>query len=182
MKTLKSICITIVLFTITSNAQITKGNWMVGGSGSISSSSYESTSSNSVNKGKSSGIQISPTLGYFLADKFAAGLSGGFGFGTVENGSSGTSYTVGPFVRYYFLKPEKTVNIFAQIGTLFGGGSTDSKFSNYSFKAGPVIYFNSSVGMEVTLNYDIQRNLSTFSDTTFKTLNIGIGFQIHLEK
>ena len=35
MKTIKLFFITTILFAIAANAQITKGNWMVGGSGSF---------------------------------------------------------------------------------------------------------------------------------------------------
>ena len=100
-KTLKTIVFTIILSTITANAQITKGNWMVGGYANFSNTSYESTNSNgSTSSGKSNGLNISPTIGYFVANNFACGLSGNFGLSIPEQGSNATSYGVGPFVRY----------------------------------------------------------------------------------
>jgi hypothetical protein len=48
------------------------------------------------------------------------------------------------------------------------------------FSGGPVIYFNSSVGLEFTGNYRIDRVHDT--KTSAKTFFIAIGFQVHLEK
>ena len=69
MKTLKTIAITILLSTITANAQITKGNWMVGGTGNFSS--YESKYINNGNEvtNKGIGTNISPNIGYFFINK-----------------------------------------------------------------------------------------------------------------
>ncbi|MDN3678475.1 hypothetical protein QWY90_14265 [Flavobacterium paronense] len=183
MKTVKSICIALFLFTISSNAQINKGNWMVGGYANFSNTSYESKNPDgSTNKGKASGINVSPTIGYFLANNFACGLSGNFVLSIPEQGNNVTSYGLGPFFRYYFLKPEKTINILSQVGYYYGTSSNDSKYNNYNFKVGPVIYFNNSVGLELTIDYSVSKSSNQFSQNTFNSLNIGFGFQIHLEK
>ena len=49
---------------------------------------------------------------------------------------------------------------------------------SYNFEAGPAIFFNSSVALEVTANYDIARTSSIVSNRFY----IALGFQIHLEK
>ena len=50
---------------------------------------------------------------------------------------------------------------------------------SYNLKAGPVVYFNSSVGLELTLNYN-----KSFSpdDYVYQYFYVGLGFQIHLKK
>ncbi len=183
MKTLKFICILIVLFITTTNAQITKRNWLVGGNAYFNSSTIENTnpdgSSGSVS---GSGLYINPVIGFFIIDKFAVGLSGNFGLSIPEQGSNVTSYGVGPFARYYFLKPEKTINILSQVGYYYGTSSSDTRFNNFNFKVGPVIYFNSSVGLELTIDYSITNNSSQFSENKIKAFNVGFGLQIHLEK
>jgi hypothetical protein len=56
---------------------------------------------------------------------------------------------------------------------------TDSKLENFNVKAGAVYFLNSSVGLEVALNY---LNQKTTGDIKNRAVFLGIGFQIHLEK
>lgn len=183
MKTYKAIILVLLLFSTAANAQITKGNWMVGGNAKYNNSSFESTSSNGYTiSGKGSNIVVFPTIGYFVANNFVTGLSGNFNLSIREQSENVTGYGVGPFARYYFLKPEKTVNVLAQISYFYGTSSDNSKSNDLSLKAGPVLYFNSSVGLEFTVDYTISKLSSQSGDSTIKGLNIGFGFQIHLEK
>lgn len=186
MKTLNSICIALVLFTITSNAQITKGNWMVGGTGNISS--YESKFQNNGNEvtNKGIGINLSPNIGYFFANKFVAGTSFSVGYTKPKGSNSSFGYGFGPFVRYYFLKEDKQINFFAQANYIFEetkSGNNKSESNGYGFKTGPVIFFNSSVGIEITLDYNSSKLTPNGSESsTYNNFQIGLGFQIHLEK
>ena len=183
MKTLKSICISLVLFSTAANAQITKGNWMVGGSANFSSSVGESKSSSGfTSESKGSGFTISPTIGYFVTDKLAFGISPVFGYSKTDGQDANTGYGAGPFVRYYLLKPEKLINILTHIGYYYGSNSSDTTTNNFNFKAGPAIFLNSSVALELTLDYSTSQSKSNSSTSTFKSFNIGLGFQIHLEK
>ena len=183
MKTLKTIAIAFLFFTISANAQITKGNWMVGGSANFNSTSYESTSNGgSSSEGKGIGVTIYPTFGYFIADKLALGLSPSFGYSKTEGGNAYTSYGAGPFVRYYLLKPEKMINVLTHIGYSYGTDNSNSTSNILNFKAGPAIFLNSSVALELTLSYNISQLTSDSSSATYKSFNIGFGFQIHLEK
>ena len=63
-----------LLFSKNSHAQIDKGIWLVGGSGKFYSynSTYNSTSYS--NEAKYTQIDLSPTIGYFVADKLALGI------------------------------------------------------------------------------------------------------------
>ena len=65
------ITIAFVSFSLNSFSQITKGNWLVGGSGTYSSTKYNSAQSID---GKTSTFQISPNIGYFFVDKLACGV------------------------------------------------------------------------------------------------------------
>ena len=156
---------------------------MIGGAAHFSSTSYETTNSDgSTNKGKGSEITAYPNIGYFIVNNFACGLSGNFGLSIPEQGNNSTSYGVGPFVRYYFFKPNKKINILSQVGYYYTTDSGSSKSNSYNFKAGPVIYFNSSVGLELTMDYNVSKISNSYSDTTRKNLTIGLGLQIHLKK
>lgn len=186
MKTIKLFISATILFTITVNSQITKGNWLVGGTGNLSSyeSKYFNNNVEVTNKGF--GANLSPNVGYFFADKFAAGTTISIGYTKPKGYDSSFSYGFGPFVRYYFLKEEKQINLFAQAKYIFGNTKTannKSQSNGYGFKAGSVLFFNSSVGLEVSLDYDsstLKPNGS--SNSTYNNIQIGLGFQIHLEK
>lgn len=178
MKTFKLLIAITLLNFATSNAQITKGNWLVGGTGSFYSAQLKDDSNNT--NSNSIGLEIRPNLGYFVMDKFAIGITPLIAYNKPENGSSVTSYGIGPYARYYLLKSDKRVNVLTHVGYSFSGSNnSSSKSTALDFKAGPVVYFNSSVAFEMTINYNIN-NLN--SSTTYNILSLGMGLQIHLEK
>jgi hypothetical protein len=185
MKILK-IAIAILLFTITANAQITKGNWIVGGTGNFSS--YETKYSNNGNEvtNKGIGINISPNIGYFFINNLAVGTSISIGYTKPKDSESSFGYGFGPFARYYFLKEDKRINFFAQANYIFGEsklGSNKSTSNGYGFKGGSVIFFNRSVGAEITLDYNSSKLTPSGSESsTYNNLQISLGFQIHLKK
>ncbi|CAN5369439.1 hypothetical protein BH23BAC2_BH23BAC2_20450 [soil metagenome] len=166
-------------FSLTAHAQITKGNWLVGGDASFNSTTVHDSDGNET--GKAHGIRIYPNIGHFFFDKFAVGLTPSFNYGNTKNGPSSVGYSIGPFARYYFLKPENLINLFADANFIYFSSKTkgfsSTNNSSYRIKAGPVLYFNSSVALEFTIGY----NSAKFSTTT-NTLELGFGFQIHLEK
>lgn len=57
---------------MTANAQITKGNWMVGGIGNFYSAQLKNSNNMTDN---SIGVELRPNLGYFIIDKFAFGAT-----------------------------------------------------------------------------------------------------------
>jgi hypothetical protein len=178
---------TITLFSfLTANAQITKGNWMVGGTGNFSSYENKFQNNGTEVSNKGIGISISPNIGYFFKDKFAIGSIVSIGYTNPQDFESSTSYSIGPFVRYYFLKVDNQINLFAEASYLFGEsklGNNKSASNGYGFKAGPVFYFNNSVGLEVTIDYNSTQLLpSSSGKSVANNLQIGLGFQIHLEK
>jgi len=92
-------------------------------------------------------------------------------------------------VRYYFLDVENVANIFIQGKSgyrinHFNNGPSNPKGNSssvfYAIDAGPVIYFNSSVGLEFTLGWSTSK--VAVDDSKVNSLKFGIGFQIHLKK
>lgn len=178
---MKTISILVVFISLSFNAtsQITKGNWLVGGNGRFSRQ-QEKLLGSDVN---SIMIQVSPNLGYFFVDKFAVGLKPSFGFTRFKtNGvvSKSTTFGLGPFIRYYFLSVDSRTNVLAESDyqhlTDFNGFTQNA----FIFSAGPVIYFNSVVGVEMTLNYELIHQKA--SVTSAKTFFLNVGLQIHLER
>lgn len=190
---MKSITITIIALFLFSNicfSQITKTNWMVGGNAGFSFSNPN----NGDFGNKVTIVTIAPNIGYFFVDKFAAGLrlsyqkthitfvqqSGGF--------NNATDYSIGPFVRYYFLSVDQQYNIISEGSFQFGNEvETNSSYTNklstnsFTFSAGPVIYFNSSVGLEFLLSYT-SGSTSSSSGNRSNSFTAEIGLQVYLEK
>lgn len=184
MKTIKLFFIASILLTISANSQITKGNWMVGGSGSLTSYKSEFTSNRSDEKSLTTGkgLLLTPTIGHFIIDKMAFGLSPNYQYYETEN-TSGINYGLGLFARYYLLKPEKSINILTQVNYNHSIGDTDSRGNSYTLKAGPSIFFNDSVAFECTIDYiSSSINYQNNSNTKSSSVNIGLGLQIHLKK
>lgn len=183
MKKIQLFLCSALFFAAAAQSQITKGNWLVGGSASFSSfeSKFHNNGSDITQTGLS--FQINPNVGYFFVDKLAVGILPAFGYYN-PSGSNNNSYSYGfgPFIKYYFLKPDKLINPFAQASFGFNEGrneaSSISKSSGYDLKAGTAIFFNSSVALEVAINYDYNK----IDNTQNNNISLAIGFQIHLEK
>lgn len=174
---------TLVLgFSLSSLSQLTKGNWLIGGDVKFASTKLNSELGQ---KNTYYNCEIAPNVGYFLINKLAVGLktnitlSGGKATGTTIY-STNTDYNFGPFVRYYFLQAESQYNILAegvyQYGFVEGGTSKNT----FTFAAGPVIYFNTSAGLEFLVGYSSYK-YSGFVGRN-NTIQIGLGLQFYLEK
>ena len=177
MKINKNLIAITLFFTILSNAQITKGNWMMGGSGSFGN--YKTTSEGISNELTS--LSIYPNIGYFVTDKLALGTSGQLSYIVPKsNQEAKPSYGISPFVRYYVLEKEKSINIFSEISyETLRNSLSNLKADKFKIKAGTVFFVNSSVGIEVALNY---YNQKTNDDYQNRGIYLDVGFQIHLER
>jgi hypothetical protein len=194
-----SLCLSFIASFIVCNAQLDKGTWMVGGSGSFYSYNEAYTlpllpASNY--NGKATNIDVSASVGYFIADKFVGGLRSSFSSYKEDNGAGGSTNSyrlaIGPFARYYFLKDDKQFNLLTDIGYQFGLyqmlGALHEKGKNNIFSAmgGTEIFFNGTAGMEILLGYAQQILSIENSPNGFNYkksgLQVSIGFTLHLEK
>lgn len=142
MKLIKQLFILIILFISTANAQITKGNWMVGGSGSFTNykNTYPDNNTETVQTGYA--FDLLPNVGYFVVDNFSIGSIIGFSFinpSGPENNS--LNFGLAPFVRYYFRKSDKIINPFLQASYSFNRSKIQfedgyNKSSEYRLKGG----------------------------------------------
>lgn len=186
-----------VLFSITANCQLDKKYWLVGGSGSFYA--YNEQSMNVVTNmpvsGKLTEINLSGNVGYFLLDKFVVGLRPGIkslksqGLNTAGAGHKSVAFYAGPFVRYYFLNSERPFNILIDGAYQIGSYSNfigKGPFKSATVMAGPEIFFNTSVGMEILLGYMHEYRSITEEPPGFiqkkNGVYVSIGFQFHLIK
>lgn len=175
----------LAFFSSSLIAQLDKKTWLVGGAISYSHANYKNGVYSSVQEQYE--FNISPSIGYFFADKFAGGIITSF----YEVGSRAPGTTVwskysnfnfGPFAKYYFLKKEKLINIIAQSYFQFGaeGSTSGLNKTTLAFSAGPVLYFNSSVGLELLISH-LTYKYKNVSASDNK-IQFSLGLQVHLQK
>ena len=166
-------------------SQIKKGNFLAGGNASFTAFKQESLGTTV----KENTITIAPDAGYFIFNKAAAGLRAGFSSDKHTGGQdiTFTSVSLSPFVRYYFLPLKNSTNIFADASydyTAYTGKTNSSsqttKANGYTVSAGPAIFLNKTVALEIAVGYKYSKlkNYDT-KETNFVT---SAGFQIHLGK
>jgi hypothetical protein len=169
----------LLTLSITLNAQITKGNWLVGGDIAFS---YSKSKSQSINDSESFIIDASPNVGYFFWDKLAFGTRVNYFRSRFESSSGNSeldSFLVSPFVRYYFLNEKKRTNPFLESSYRFSL-EDENKAEEFSFKGGIAVFLNSSVAVEISLNYLNSNSKNQFVGS--HTILLGFGIQVHLEK
>lgn len=175
-------------------AQLDKGIWLVGGTGNFLASNYNYNSNVANFKEKKLNFSISPQVGYFVIDKLGLGLKTSFIKAKSKSNAAGTIFSnenrfgFGPFAKYYFLKKDLSYNFLSEINYQYGLtnlSSTKGNFNTFSVEIGPVIYFNTSVGLEFLFGYYNTKETINYSVDKIITkqagFQMGIGFQIYLE-
>ncbi|MEP7266827.1 MAG: hypothetical protein ABI844_04305 [Saprospiraceae bacterium] len=144
----------VLLFANIASTQTEKGTWLLGGSAGYTTS-------------KNSGsLIINPSVGYFVINNLAGG--GQFSLVALKGASS---YSLGPFIRYYFMGDDRG-RFYASAGLNIGGG-TGTKFgTGYSLGAGYALFLNESISINLGANFNkVGDNNNIFF--------LGAGFQIH---
>lgn len=174
---MRKILFAIVFLTLTSiaSAQIYKGQYMVGGNASFSSSKYADI------EGSVTNIEFNPNFGYFFINNLAGGLRLGLSSFKEEDEDAFTTFSASPFLRYYFLPAAQKVNLFADASYGFGSIGSDDKesFNQYSIMAGPAIFLTPNTALEFGVHFTSQGG-DAVGDNRYNTFGLNIGFQIHL--
>jgi len=168
----------VALFMGVAQAQIQKGNVMVGGNLA------------NINLGlddpKVFSVDITPKAAWFIQDNLALGGYVNFGLSTTKNAPTTTNYGVGALGRYYAGKDVEVLNhgrFFAEatvgiggVNVSRGGGNTNGL--NLSVGPGFAYFITPNIGLETLLKYN---GLVGFgSEATQSNLNLSFGFQIYL--
>lgn len=189
-------CITLVLLVTVANAQLEKGVWMAGGSGSLYSYQNDFIVNSSIQfSGKYIESDLSVSIGYFFVDKLSAGLRPCFNSFQVKGGglnSVQSQFAIGPFARYYFLDKNKQFNILTDISyqtglnkeNLTNRSATRGKYNIFSVSAGTELFLNSTIGIEILIDYKNEiESIDSGPDSYYSTakgFQTSIGFQLHL--
>ncbi|MGS0749052.1 hypothetical protein [Halpernia sp. GG3] len=99
----------------TANAQIQKGNWMVGGE--IGGANF------GLNKGAGYNVKITPQAAYFVENNWAVGPYVNLGFSGAKGASTIFNYGVGALSRYYFSPGEQGIDSLLKHGRSFVEGN-----------------------------------------------------------
>ncbi|TGE05633.1 hypothetical protein [Hymenobacter fodinae] len=109
---MKKLTFSILLLGLVSGAkaQTGAGHYLISGLINYNSSKTDNSPNTNSQNIKSQYVQFIPTVGYFVADNLAIGLSGNIASSKQTQASNSYGYTtnsVGPFVRYYKMVTEK---------------------------------------------------------------------------
>lgn len=187
----------VALFGL-SNAQMTKGDWVISGNTGMGFNNTTTTvkvGGNSVDGPKVNSFSITPSVGYFVIDKLAVGIDlGYFNTTTKYQGvkSTNSTFSVMPTATYYFTNSSKLVPF---LGAGIGYASNKTKYSFYNsninndgfdpllmqdtenttdglawaVKGGVTYMATQSLGINLGISYNQFSNKETIMNTDVKT-------------
>jgi hypothetical protein len=179
-KTLAVLTILSLLCTQKINAQLEKGNVLVG--------TDLAKFNLGLNKNSGYDINLSPKAAWFINDNIALGGYATLGVSKQNDASATvTTYGVGPMGRYYINKPNLNV---LKHGRWFGEANVGIEGRNVSkgggntnglglgFGPGYAYFITPNIGLETLLKYN---GLVGFGNQTYQNnLSLNFGFQIYL--
>jgi len=178
---MKKLTLTLILgiaVLFGANAQIQKGNVMMGAN--ISNINF------GLDKPNVFSLKINPKAAWFVQDGLALGGDVSFGLATAKGAGTDISYGVGALGRYY---GATGANELVKNSRFFGeatvgisgvnpsvGGSTNGL--GFSFGPGWTYFVTPSIGLEALLKYN---GVVGFGSSAYAhNLGLGVGFQIYL--
>ncbi len=178
MKKLLTIIILSTTTIFAAQAQIQKGNVMIGGN--LANINLGLDAPNVLS------FDITPKAAWFIEDNIALGGYVNFGLETAKNSGTTTNYGVGALGRYYSGKSVEVLKhgrFFAEatagiggVNVSKGGGNTNGL--NLSVGPGFAYFVTPNIGLETLFKYN---GLVGFgSATTQNNLNLSFGLQIYL--
>ena len=182
-------------------AQTTQGSLTLGGSIGYNSTKEKNNYLNS--DYESSYFQFSPNVGYFVVDNLEVGLNLGISFGKagyeILDPTKTTTFSAGPYARYYKFTSNERFAFTGALGVSFGSGkssteTTESKTSNFGVSIAPgfVYFLTDKWGLDFQLegigfssldpNKDVDddnRNVFSFG---LSSLSPSLGFRYYIAK
>ena len=166
-------------------AQTQKGWFIIGGDVANINVGFQKDNS-------SFGFDFTPRVAWFLRDNVAVGLSALLGVNSQKINSITTTnlnYGIGPVARYYFtgraLESVRKTRWFADANIGINGSNTKTGQASVStnglgigFGPGLAYFINQNIAFEALVKYNLIVGFG--NSTTDNSLNIGVGFQIHL--
>ncbi|NML57400.1 OmpW family outer membrane protein [Chryseobacterium cheonjiense] len=194
----------VALFGL-SNAQMTKGDWVVSGNTGFGFNNVTTTvkvGEESADGPKVSTFSITPSVGYFVIDKLAVGIDLGLTSATTKyegTKATTTSFSVMPTATYYFANDSKFVPFLgAGIGyasvknkgemNVLGVSASDETTTDglaWKVKGGVTYMATQSLGINLGVSYDQFSNKQTIMNTdvktNVKTFGVNVGFSYFIK-
>jgi len=194
----------VALFGL-SNAQMTKGDWVVSGNTGFGFNNVTTTvkaGGESADGPKVSTFSITPSVGYFVIDKLAVGIDLGLTSATTKyegTKATTTSFSVMPTATYYFANDSKFVPFLgAGIGyasvknkgemNVLGVSASDETTTDglaWKVKGGVTYMATQSLGINLGVSYDQFSNKQTIMNTdvktNVKTFGVNVGFSYFIK-
>ncbi len=177
-KIISLVSVALLFFVFTSQAQLQRGNLLVGGD--IANFSLD------LNKGGSFSMRLDPKLAFFIKNNLAVGPYLNIGLATAKSAGTSVSYGVGAFGRYYL--NDSSMNLLkhgrffleANVGIEGDNPSVGENTNGLGLGFGPgyAYFITPNIGLETLLKY--QGIVGFGSKPTSSNLNLSIGFQIYL--
>lgn len=190
----------VALFGL-SNAQMTKGDWVISGNTGLGFNAQSSTvkANGESNDGpKISNFSITPSVGYFVIDGLAVGIDLGFNSNTNKYDGdkvTNTTFSVMPTATYYFNTGSK---FFPFVGAGIGYASNKTKYKissgvidpllwdadttqdglAWKAKAGVTYMATPSLGINLGLGFDQFYTKETYLKTEVKTTRNNFGVNV----
>ena len=169
------ICCLFITISFSTNAQLSKGQWLVGSDISFSRVLYDDNNTNSIR------YSLFPNVGYFVADKLVCGLKFDYSFLYPRQNHIST-YGLLAFARYYLLPAESTVNIYADLS--FGYSKVEysySRFHAYQWapSVGAAFFLNQRVSLNIALGF-LAFDGDLYERHHPSQLALNVGCQFHL--
>ncbi|EJL70473.1 OmpW family outer membrane protein [Chryseobacterium populi] len=194
----------VALFGL-SNAQMTKGDWVISGNTTLGFNNVSTTvkaGGESVDGPKVNTFSVTPSVGYFVIDKLAVGIDLGFTTATTKfEGlkATTTSFSVMPTGTYYFANDSKFVPYlgagigYASVknkgnGDFMGVSTSDETTTDglaWKVKGGVTYMATQSLGVNLGVSYDQFSNKETYMNTdvktNVKTFGVNVGFSYFIK-
>lgn len=182
MKIRSLLAFTFIITTLSSRAQIQKGDVLLGASVGVNTNNYSG--------GSSSNAGISPRIGVAIGTNWVLGARFSAGFSNTKSDSKTTTTNLGAtvFVRKYMPVKNKLgwyAELGAGVGTVNGkttNGSIENKQNTFSYNAGfiPGVYYHATPKVLLSVDaggigYFHSKNKNNVT-TTSKTSGFGLNF------
>jgi hypothetical protein len=177
-KTILFVSIASLFFVSTAEAQLQRGNLLVGAD--IADLNL------SLNKGGNFNMRIDPKLAFFIRNNIAVGPYLNVGLATAKDAGTNVSYGVGGFGRYYI--NDSSINLLkhgrffmeANVGIEGYNPSVGDNTNGLGLGVGPgyAYFLSPNIALETLLKYN--GIIGFGSEPTSSNLNLSFGFQIYL--
>lgn len=168
----------LMLGVTSANAQIQKGNVLIGGN--------LANLNLGLDKGSVFSFDVTPKAAWFIQDNLAVGAYVNLGLTTAKSIATQTRYGAGALARYYTGKDAEIINhgrFFVEGNAGIGGvnvgnGGGNTNGLNLGVGPGFAYFITPNIGLETLLKYNGVVGFG--NQTTQSALNLSFGFQIYL--